>query len=128
MWEHNLQAIEFLWNDRGEHGLSLMHYGDWCDLLDKVGVAGRGESVWMSFALARALRLVAEIADATGDADIAVLCRQRFAALQEKILAHGWDGEWFLAAINDDGMAIGSASANEGSMFINLKTEMGARN
>jgi len=119
VWEHNLQAIEFLWNDRGEHGLSLMHYGDWCDLLDKVGVEGRGESVWMTFALARSLRLVAQIAEWKGDTDIASRYRKRFSTLRKNLKAHGWDGKWFLAAINDDGMPIGTAKAKEGKMFIN---------
>ena len=119
IWEHNLQALEFLWNDRGEHGLSLMHYGDWCDLLDKVGVKGRGESVWMTFALARSLRLVAQIADWKGEKAIAATCRRRFSTLRKNVLAHGWDGKWFLAAINDDGMPIGTAKAKEGKMFIN---------
>lgn len=119
VWEHNLQAIEFLWNDRGEHGLSLIHYGDWCDLLDKVGVEGRGESIWMTFALARALRLVAQIAEWKGEKTIASRYRRRFSLLRKKLWAHGWDGEWFLAAINDSGMPIGTAKAKEGRMFIN---------
>lgn len=119
VWEHNLQAIEFLWNDRGEHGLSLMHFGDWCDLLDKVGVEGRGESIWMTFALARALRLVAQIAEWKGEKMIASRYRKRFARLRKNLSTHGWDGKWYLAAINDNGMPIGTAKAKEGRMFIN---------
>ncbi|MEN8254571.1 MAG: hypothetical protein ABFR33_03785 [Verrucomicrobiota bacterium] len=119
IWEHNLQAMEFLWNDRGGRGLSLMHYGDWCDLLDKVGVEGRGESVWMTFALARVLKLVGQMAKWKGESAVAATCRKRFAALRKNLLKHGWDGKWFLAAINDDGMSIGTAKAKEGRMFIN---------
>lgn len=119
IWEHNLQAIEFLWKDRGEHGLSLIHYGDWCDLLDKVGVEGRGESIWMTFALARSLRLIAQIAEWKGDKVLAARYRKRIGILRKNLLAHGWDGDWFLAAINDEGMPIGTARAKEGRMFIN---------
>lgn len=119
VWEHNLQAMEFLWNDRGAHGLSLMHFGDWCDLLDKVGVEGRGESIWMSFALARVLKITAQIAEWKGEKEIATRCRRRFSNLRKNLLKHGWDGKWFLAAINDDGMPIGTSQAKEGRMFIN---------
>ena len=119
VWEHNLRAMEFLWDDRGKSGLSLMHDGDWNDLLDKVGAKGRGVSVWMSFALARTLTLVANMADWRGDRIVAARCRKRFARLQQAILKHGWDDHYFLAAINDAGMPIGTMKAKEGRVFIN---------
>ena len=119
IWEHNLQAAEFLWNDRGEHGLSLIHDGDWCDLLDEVGSKGKGESVWMSLALARVLNLVSQMAEWKGERAVAAQCRDRYAELRENIHRHGRDNEWFLAAINDDGMPIGTAEAEEGRIFIN---------
>ena len=119
VWEHNLRAIEFLWNDRGRHGLSLMHHGDWNDLMDKVGAKGRGESVWMSCALARSLKLVEEIALWKGEARVAQKCVRRHATLVAAIRKHGWDGKWFLYAIDDNGRPIGTSKAREGRMFIN---------
>ncbi len=119
VWEHNLRAIEFLWNDRGRHGLSLIHHGDWNDLMDKVGTRGIGESVWMSCALARALTIVGEIARWKGDSRVARKCTARHAALIAAIRRHGWDGKWFIYAINDAGQRIGTAAAKEGRMFIN---------
>lgn len=119
IWEHNLRAMEFLWADRGEQGLSLMHDGDWCDLLDQVGPKGRGQSVWMSFALARVLRLVSRMADWRKDEAVASLCRKRFKQLAEAIKKFGWDGHHFLVAINDDGEPIGSEKSTEGQVFIN---------
>ena len=35
----------------GRHGLPLLGSGDWNDALDRVGRAGRGESVWLGFFL-----------------------------------------------------------------------------
>jgi cellobiose phosphorylase len=119
VWEHNLRAVEFLWNDRGRHGLSLMHHGDWNDLMDKVGAKGRGESVWMSFALARALGLVGRIAAWRGDRAVERRCERRFRELRKAILRHGWDGKHFLYAINDDGMRIGTRKAKAMRVFIN---------
>ncbi len=119
VWEHNLRAVDFLWSQRGAHGLSLIRHGDWNDLMDKVGVAGRGEGVWMSFALARALRLVAEMAEWKGEPAVARRCRSRFVALKKAILNHGWDGQHFIYAINDDGLRIGTRRAKEGQVFLN---------
>ncbi len=119
VWEHNLRAVEFLWNDRGSHGLSLMHCGDWNDLMDKVGAGGRGESVWMSCALARALLLVGRMAAWKGCRRSAGLCRRRHARLIAAIRRHGWDGQWFFYAINDEGRRIGTRASREGRMFIN---------
>ncbi len=119
VWEHNLKAMEFLWADRGEHGLSLVHFGDWNDLMDRVGHQGRGEGVWMSFALARTLQLVGKIAGWKGDQKLAALCQARFEELKKNILAHGWDGDHFIYSINDEGLRIGTKQAKEGKYFIN---------
>jgi len=119
LWQHNLRAMEFLWNDRGKEGLSLVHAGDWNDLMDKVGVKGKGQGVWMSFALARVLVLVGKIAGWKGDRQTAQLCARRYATLRKAILKHGWDGDHFIYSINDDGLRIGTKKAREGRYFIN---------
>jgi cellobiose phosphorylase len=119
IWEHNLQAMEFLWNDRGADGLSLVHYGDWNDLMDKVGVKGKGQGIWMSMALARVLNLMGKIAAWKGDAKLAATCAVRFEEIKAAILKHGWDGDHFIYSINDDGLRIGTSKAKEGKYFIN---------
>lgn len=119
IWEHNLKAIEFLWNDRGAHGLSLIRHGDWNDLMDNVGAKGKGEGVWMSFALARALKLVGNIAGWKGDEKTETLCRSRYRALKENIEKYGWDGDHFIYAITDAGSKIGDNASEEGQVFIN---------
>ncbi len=119
IWQHNLKALEFLWNDRGAHGLSLLHCGDWNDLIDKAGVRGKGEGVWMSFALARTLNLVGQIAAWRGDRKTQALCARRHRELAKAILTHGWDGTHFIYAINDDGQRIGSRKSREGRFFLN---------
>jgi cellobiose phosphorylase len=119
LWEHNLKAMEFLWSDRGSHGLSLIHFGDWNDLIDKAGAGGKGEGVWMSFALARVLRVVAKLAAWRGDPCMESLCQQRYEELSKAILEFGWDGNHFIYAINDRGEKIGAESCPEGRYFLN---------
>lgn len=122
VWEHNLRAMEYLWKDRGAHGLSRIRCGDWNDLMDKVGHLGRGESVWMSEALAAVLRRMERMAGWNGDRRTAALCRRRHAVLARAIRRHGWEKDRFIAAINDDGKRYGSPRAREGRWFINAQS------
>ncbi|XMO85802.1 glycosyl hydrolase family 65 protein [Algibacter sp. AS12] len=119
VWEHNLQAIDFLWEDRGDRGLSLIRHGDWNDLMDKVGAEGKGEGVWMSIALARALKLIGEIAEWKGDIERVIQCEIRYQEIKANILKHGWDDDHFIYAFTDAGNKVGDSASSEGQVFIN---------
>lgn len=119
IWEHNLRAMNYLWNDRGAHGLSLIHDGDWNDLMDEVGPAGRGESVWMSMALAAVLQRMARMATWRKDKALTATCRRRHKTLQKALLKHAWEKDRFISVINDEGKRYGLPRAKEGAWFIN---------
>ena len=91
----------------GAHGLLLMGAGDWNDGMNRVGAAGRGESVWLSeFALACA-DAYREIAPEKADRDwLGALA----ARLRNGVETSGWDGKWYLRAYADDGAPLGGAS------------------
>jgi len=40
----------------GKHGLPLIGGGDWNDGMDKVGIEGKGESVWLGWFLISSLK------------------------------------------------------------------------
>jgi len=119
IWNHNLKALDFLWNDRGEHGLALIRHGDWNDLMDRVGAEGKGEGVWMSIALAKALKVVEEIAAWKGDTTIERLCAERYHEIKANILKYGWDEDHFIYAYTDAGNKVGDNASEEGQVFIN---------
>lgn len=48
VWEHIKKSIDFCMANRGEHGFPLMLASDWNDMLYKVCIKGRGESIWTS--------------------------------------------------------------------------------
>ena len=52
---------------RGAHGLPLIGGGDWNDGMNRVGVDGRGESVWLAWFLIATLRRSPTHAEARGD-------------------------------------------------------------
>ncbi len=97
----------------GKHGLPLMGAGDWNDGMNKVGIEGKGESVWNGWFLLTCLRRFAELADARGDADWANSCREQAERLRAAIEEHAWDGEWYRRAYFDDGTPLGSAQNDE---------------
>lgn len=92
----------------GSHGLPLMGSGDWNDGMDKVGIHGKGESVWLAFFLYTVLNEFAIVAALRNDTTFAETCRQQAKVLQLHIEEHGWDGEWYRRAYFDDGMPLGS--------------------
>ena len=92
----------------GVHGLPLMGSGDWNDGMDRVGIRGKGESVWLAFFLYRVLNEYAVLADKISDKAFAELCLQEAKGLQLHIEQNAWDGEWYRRAYFDDGTPLGS--------------------
>ena len=101
--EHCLRAFEAI--RTGEHGLALMGAGDWNDGMNRVGSGGRGESVWLSMFIAACADDYAEICP---DAADAARLRELAARHRSAVEAHGWDGEWYRRAYNDEGIPLGS--------------------
>ncbi len=93
----------------GSHGLPLMGTGDWNDGMDRVGIGGSGESVWLGWFLCTTLRDFARLAEARGEARRAALWSEHAAALQASLERHGWDGDWYRRAYFDDGTPLGSS-------------------
>lgn len=97
----------------GGRGLPLIGGGDWNDGLNRVGIGGRGESVWLGFFLCEALRRFAPLAQAHGDATFAAYCQAGSQRLQDNLQRHGWDGQWYRRAWFDDGTPLGSSGNEE---------------
>jgi len=100
VYEHCRRAIARSLAHRGPHGLPLMGSGDWNDALDRVGRAGRGESVWLGFFLHDVLIDFADLereGPAVARADRAEAERLRTA------LASMWRVERYLRATTDAG-------------------------
>ncbi|HYP68760.1 MAG TPA: glycosyl hydrolase family 65 protein, partial [Thiobacillaceae bacterium] len=97
----------------GEHGLPLMGSGDWNDGMNRVGIKGLGESVWLGFFLYDVLRQFAALARLNHDPAVADLCATESARLRGNLERHGWDGGWYRRAYFDDGTPLGSADNAE---------------
>ncbi len=119
--EHCRRAMGYLWEDRGPHGLSLIHGGDWNDMLNGAGTEGRGESLWLSMAFAQALELYAELCALAGEETEGETILERRRILLDNIEKHGWDGAWYRRAFTDSGRPLGSSEEDEGQCYLNTQ-------
>jgi cyclic beta-1,2-glucan synthetase len=97
----------------GERQLPLMGTGDWNDGMNRVGIGGKGESVWLAWFRYKTLLDFAGIAESRGDADNAATWRSQATALAKAAETNAWDGAWYRRAYFDDGTPLGSATNDE---------------
>jgi len=112
LYEHCARALDRACTV-GAHGLPLFGAGDWNDGMNRVGMHGKGESVWLAWFLTVTLRRFADHADARHDAAMAARCRSRAAAYAAAAERAGWDGGWYRRGYFDDGTPLGSATSDE---------------
>ncbi|MCC5829054.1 MAG: hypothetical protein JJU36_06355 [Phycisphaeraceae bacterium] len=123
VFDHVVLAQRYLLGDRGLHGLSHIHYGDWCDTMNGVGRRGKGVSVMLSMQVKWGCDQLAELAAYLAGkgilpagwsaAQLEGLAREMQDAsreLAQAINTHAWDGDWYIRAFDDDGVAVGSAN------------------
>ena len=107
VYEHAARAI-----DRslrvGVHGLPLMGSGDWNDGMNRVGIEGRGESVWLGWFLCHLVADFAPLAHARGDTARARRWELAAQGWTQALNGPAWDGQWFKRAFFDDGQPLGS--------------------
>jgi cyclic beta-1,2-glucan synthetase len=112
LYEHCLRAM-VKGITAGPHALPLIGAHDWNDGMNRVGIHGRGESIWLAWFLSATLNDFAEISDLKEDHERANQFRAKRTDLHRALAKSGWDGEWFLRAYYDDGSLLGSSSNNE---------------
>ncbi len=93
----------------GPHGLPLIGSGDWNDGLNRVGIGGKGESVWLAWFEICVLNDFAELLTLRRLDEEAQTCRARAAYLEKTIDAEAWDGAWYRRGYFDDGTPLGSS-------------------
>jgi cyclic beta-1,2-glucan synthetase len=112
LFEHCARGLDQCLAHSGEHGLPLMGTGDWNDGMSRVGIDGKGESVWLGWFLSRTLTLFAPLAEAR-DAKRAERWRTQAVSVREAIEREAWDGDWYRRATFDDGTWLGSKHNEE---------------
>jgi cellobiose phosphorylase len=131
--EHLERALQYTLDRLGPHGLPLIGRADWNDCLNlncfseepgesfqttanKPG--GVAESVFIAGLFVLAADELAVIADRRGAHVDGVRHRASANTMQAAVQAHGWDGAWFLRAYDHVGAVVGSATNEEGRIFV----------
>lgn len=112
LYDHCCAAIRRA-STRGVHGLPLMRGGDWNDGMNRVGIEGKGESVWLGWFLYDTLTRFAPIATLMGDADSAADWKGQAERLKVALEESAWDGDWYRRAYYDGGAPMGSRESLE---------------
>jgi cyclic beta-1,2-glucan synthetase len=112
LFEHCARALDSSLS-MGQHGLPLFGGGDWNDGMNRVGAAGRGESVWLAWFLHTVLLQFVPIAERRDEMARASRWKDHAFRLQQSIEREAWDGDWYRRGYYDDGTALGSFASPE---------------
>jgi cyclic beta-1,2-glucan synthetase len=112
VYEHCVAALEVS-RGLGAHGLPLMGGGDWNDGMNRVGLEGKGESVWMAWFLRATFTRFARVCELRNDPERAADYLRFAQEVTDAAEREGWDGSWYRRAYFDDGTPLGTKDAEE---------------
>ncbi|MBB4009007.1 GH36-type glycosyl hydrolase domain-containing protein [Allorhizobium taibaishanense] len=113
LYEHAARALDLAITRTGTNGLPLILGGDWNDGMNRVGVAGRGESIWLGWFLANALTVFAPFAEERKDSGRVKAWTNHLKSLKVALEKAGWDGDHYRRGYFDDGDPLGSDQSDE---------------
>ncbi len=113
LYHHCLLSLNLAMNSVGKHGIPLMGGGDWNDGMNKVGIKGKGESVWLGFFLYNIINEFLEVIKSY-DKKLPVKKYVTFnKILKDSLNRNTWDGNYYIRAFFDNGNKLGSSKNEE---------------
>lgn len=132
--DHLRASLRHVVENLGPHGLPLIGRADWNDCLNlncfsdnpdesyqttgNVTEGSKAESLMIAGLFVVTGREYAALFRRIGLDIEADEAEARVAAMEEAVMRHGWDGEWYLRAYDFHGNKIGSRDNEEGKIFI----------
>ena len=113
LYEHAARALDLAIDRTGAHGLPLILGGDWNDGMNRVGIEGRGESVWLGWLLAATLERFKAHAEKRCDRNRSTRWSDHLTKLKTALETTGWDGIHYRRGFFDDGSALGSNESRQ---------------
>ncbi len=108
VYQHCKKALEKCFKKGGKELLQIGS-GDWNDGYNRVGIDGRGESVWLSMFYVLVVKEFAPIAREMEEDQYATELEKRAAELTTAITESTFENGYFLRAFYDDGRKMGSS-------------------
>ncbi|MBP3888647.1 MAG: glycosyl transferase [Cellulosilyticum sp.] len=133
LFHHLKVSLDHVTNNLGPHGLPLIGRADWNDCLNlncfsntpgesfqttENQDGGQAESVFIAGMYAMIGKEYVALCKQIGKEDEAARAQAEVDKMEQNILTHGYDGEWFLRAYDFYGNKIGSNENEEGKIFI----------
>ena len=115
---HLRRALEFNLERTGVHGLPCGLAADWNDCL-RLGYYG--ESLFVAFQVRLGLGVYADITRQLGNPAESEWALHQRDELDKRIQEVGWDGDWFIWAIGENGEVYGSRTQSEGQVYLNTQ-------
>ncbi len=97
----------------GKHNLPLMGCGDWNDGMNRVGIHGAGESVWMGWFLYKTIKDFLPVMKEAQEPKRYQAYEAHLKILTDALDSNGWDGDWYRRAYFDNGEPLGSSQNSE---------------
>ncbi len=97
----------------GKHQLPLIGTGDWNDGMNRVGIHGEGESIWLGWFLYKVITDFLPYCDSVLLLETCEKYKAHLKILKDSLEKNGWDGDWYKRAYFDDGTPLGSATSQE---------------
>ena len=133
LFHHLKVSLDHVTNNLGPHGLPLIGRADWNDCLNlncfsntpgesfqttENQEGGQAESVFIAGMYVMIGKEYVALCKQIGKEDEAARAQAEVEKMEQNILTHGYDGEWFLRAYDFYGNKIGSNENEEGKIFI----------
>ena len=133
LFEHLKRSFYHVVNNKGEHDLPLIGRADWNDCLNlncfsnnpdeafqttenKEG--GKAESLFIAGMFILYGKEFASMCHQKNFTPEAEQAMKEIEAMEEAVIKHGWDGNWYLRAYDHFGRRVGSHTNEEGQIFI----------
>jgi cyclic beta-1,2-glucan synthetase len=97
----------------GKHNLPLMGCGDWNDGMNRVGIQGSGECVWMGWFLYKTIKDFLPVVKEAQELKRYQAYEAHLKILSDALDSNGWDGDWYRRAYFDNGEPLGSSQNSE---------------
>ncbi len=112
LYRHCMRAIEasLRFSDRG---LPLIGSGDWNDAFNRVGIMGKGESVFLARFMQIVFRAFSIVCQTVGDKDSAKKLLEYAQTIGEATEQHAWEDDRYLRGSYDSGAPLGSRHSRE---------------
>lgn len=126
VYEHMCKSLDFIYSNKGKHGIPLVLDADWNDTLLLRGPNRAAESIFIGalfcWACNEFIDLLETLPKKEEYGSQIELLKSRSADIAGAVNSKAWDGQWYLRAFDDNGEPVGNSAAEEGKIYLNPQT------